>query len=428
MNDAPVNSVPGTQQIEANTSAAIAGLSIADADAGSGTLTTTLSVLHGTLTVASAGGAAVAGSGTASVTLTGTLAQINTTLARREQRGLSGRARRIRRRHADGHDQRWRQFRCRRRRSDTDQVAINLTTWLIGTPGDDSYAALPGNERIDAGYGNDTVTFGFTLVDATVTYAGNKVIIDGPTGSHTVLTGFEKYVFTDGTVDNADGNRLVDDLFYYSQNHDVWNAARRRRRSLHDVRLAGAARPERVLLDRDLSLGQSGRRGGGPQSAGALCVRRAGTKGACRRSPSIRAQYLAANPDVAAAQVDPLFHFLTVGAGEGRQPIRARLAGHRERLRLRLLPAEQSGRGGRAVSIRICTSRPPAGRKAAIRTPISTPRLSRDLHRRGGRRHQSARPLSSVRLAEGRDPSVDFDTNAYLAANPDVEGAAQSIR
>src|SRR5262249_15641998 len=47
VNDAPVNTVPGTQEIEANTSAAIAGLSVADVDAANGTITTTLSVAHG---------------------------------------------------------------------------------------------------------------------------------------------------------------------------------------------------------------------------------------------------------------------------------------------------------------------------------------------------------------------------------------------
>ena len=58
------------------------GLSISDADAGGATnVTTTLSVAHGTLTVASAGGASVSGSGTNSVTLTGSVAQINATLA-----------------------------------------------------------------------------------------------------------------------------------------------------------------------------------------------------------------------------------------------------------------------------------------------------------------------------------------------------------
>ena len=44
-------------------------------------MTTTLTVAHGTLTVASAGGATVSGSGTNSVTLTGSIAQINATLA-----------------------------------------------------------------------------------------------------------------------------------------------------------------------------------------------------------------------------------------------------------------------------------------------------------------------------------------------------------
>ena len=82
VNDAPVNHVPGTQSFQSNIDHAIAGLSVSDADAGGAlNLTTTLSVAHGTLTVASAGGAAVGGSGTGTVTLTGSLTQINTTLA-----------------------------------------------------------------------------------------------------------------------------------------------------------------------------------------------------------------------------------------------------------------------------------------------------------------------------------------------------------
>ena len=184
VNDAPVNALPATQEIEANTATAIAGLSVSDADAGAGTLTTTLSVTNGTLTVASAGGAAVAGSGTATVTLTGTLAQINATLAAAgnvvyrgahdffgtdtltittNDGGNSGAGGAL---------------------TDTDQVTINLNTHLIGTPNDDSFTALPGNERIDALGSIDTITFGFRLVDATVTYRGNKVIIDGPRQPH----------------------------------------------------------------------------------------------------------------------------------------------------------------------------------------------------------------------------------------------------
>ena len=50
--------------------------------------------------------------------------------------------------------------------TDSDQATIHVNTWLIGTPGDDSFTALPGNARIDALGGNDTITFDFRLVDA----------------------------------------------------------------------------------------------------------------------------------------------------------------------------------------------------------------------------------------------------------------------
>src|SRR4029453_12209927 len=55
------------------------------------------------------------------------------------------------------------------------------------------------------------------------TYQGNKLIIDSGS-SHTVLTGFQKYVFTDGTVDTNVGKPLADVLFYFSRYPDVWNA------------------------------------------------------------------------------------------------------------------------------------------------------------------------------------------------------------
>ncbi len=81
VNDAPVNSVPGARTVSEDTDLFISGLSISDADAGGANVTTTLSVAHGTLTVAAAGGATVSGSGTDTVTLSGTVSQINATLA-----------------------------------------------------------------------------------------------------------------------------------------------------------------------------------------------------------------------------------------------------------------------------------------------------------------------------------------------------------
>ncbi|BAV47442.1 Integrins alpha chain [Mesorhizobium loti] len=79
-NRAPVNTVPGAQTAVEDTSHAINGLSINDPDAGTGILTTTLSVSHGSLVVAAAAGATVSGSGSQSVTITGTVSQINATL------------------------------------------------------------------------------------------------------------------------------------------------------------------------------------------------------------------------------------------------------------------------------------------------------------------------------------------------------------
>ena len=80
INDAPVNTVPAAQSTNEDTAKAITGLSISDVDAGTGNMTVTLNVAHGTLAV-SGGTATIAGSGTGTVTLTGTAAQINATLA-----------------------------------------------------------------------------------------------------------------------------------------------------------------------------------------------------------------------------------------------------------------------------------------------------------------------------------------------------------
>ena len=230
LNDAPVNTVPGTQVLDVNHKLAIAGLAVADLDAGSAAITTTLSVAHGTLTVDALGGVEVAGSGTSTVTLTGSVAQINAALAAAGNvvyapaQGFFGPDALTMTTNDNGHSGNAGPL------GDTDVVKINVNNVdhpdapVIGTPGNDSFTALPGNERIDALTGVDTVTFDFRLVDAAVTYEGNKIVIDGPGGSHTVLTGVERFVFTDGTVDNHDGDGLVDDLFYYAQNHDVWTA------------------------------------------------------------------------------------------------------------------------------------------------------------------------------------------------------------
>jgi hypothetical protein len=78
VNDAPVNTVPGPLNAQNGLDAAIIGLAVSDVDAVS--LTTSLHVDHGTLSVAAVGGATVIGSGTGTVTLSGSVAQIDAAL------------------------------------------------------------------------------------------------------------------------------------------------------------------------------------------------------------------------------------------------------------------------------------------------------------------------------------------------------------
>jgi hypothetical protein len=190
---------------------------------------------------------------------------------------------------------------------------------LVGTPGNDSFTALPGNERIDALGGIDAVTFGFKLVDAMISFVGNQVIVDGPSGSHTILTGFEVYNFTDGTVNNADGDPLVDDLFYYSRSHDVWTAHADADAHYHSFGWHEGRDPDAFFSTSTyLSLNPGVR-------AAAIDPLVQFDQGGWRSSdPSIAFDvnaYLNANPDVRAAGVDPLAHFLANGAQEGRSPI-----------------------------------------------------------------------------------------------------------
>jgi len=301
--------------------------------------------------------------------------------------------------------------------TDVDEQQVNLT----GTPDDDSFTALSGNERIDALGGIDTITFGFRLVDATVTYSGNQVIIDGPS-SHTVLTGFEAYVFTDGTVNNNDGSWLIDDLYYYSQYHDVWNA-----QVEADVHFNlwgwGEFRNPNAFFDTNLylSIYQD------VKTAGVNPLTEFDTSGWMNhRIPSFNFdpdRYLIDNPDVAAAHIDPLEHFLHYGAGEGRQPA---------------APTELIAPNGfdyvyylqhnpdvAAAHVDPFEHFQSNGWKEG-RDPNALFDTSGYLATHADVAAANVNPLDHYHNSgwtEGRDPSIGFDTTSYLAAYPDVTAA-----
>jgi autotransporter-associated beta strand protein/VCBS repeat-containing protein len=385
VNDAPVNTLPAVINVLKDIDLTIAGLSIADADAGTGTLTTRLSVAHGTLTITSAGSNTVSGNGTAIVTLTGTLDAINATLAAasnvvyRAVAGFLGEDGLTITTADNGNTGAGGTL------SDSDTVAIKVVDPMPvtnGSPFDDTFMAADGPTQFNGGTGVDTIAFNFKLTDAAISWSGNRVIID-TASSHTVLTGFEKYVFTDGTVDNC-GNPSVDDLFYYSSYHDVWNARvdaddHYNTHGWQEVRDPNAFFSTGIYLSANPDV----------KSAGINPLAHFGQNGWHEgRVPSLTfdpGAYLAANPDVAAALVDPLAHFLQIGGQEGRQPI---------------TPARLIAVNGFDY-----------GYYLQHNPDVAAARVDPFWH------------FMTVGWQEGRDPNALFDTRGYLATYTDVKAA-----
>jgi hypothetical protein len=289
------------------------------------------------------------------------------------------------------------------------------------TPGDDSFTAPAGDVVVHGLGGVDTIAFGFRLVDATVSYVGNTIVIDSQ-ASHTVTTGFERFVFTDGTVDNADGNRLVDDLFYYSRNHDVWNAHA-------DADFHYGTTGWKEGRDPDAFFDTSIYLSANPDVAasGVNPLTHYDTIGWQQgRVPSLAFDgraYLDANPDVAAAGMDPLFHFLVAGASEGRQPI---------------APAELATANGFDFVYYLANN--PDVAAAGVdpfwhfqnigwhegRNPNAWFDTAGYLAAYTDVAAAHVNPLDHYNMFgwhEGRDPSLAFDTQSYLTANPDVAAA-----
>ena len=171
VNDAPVNTVRGAIYTSENIDHAIAGLSVNDPDAAS--LTTTLHVDHGTLTVATLGGATVDGSGTDTVTLTGSVAQINAALAAnnviyRSVAGFAGTdVLTVLTHDADGPGD--------GPLSDTDTVAIHVETVSDFS---DTFYSDPLANSFDGGAGSDTVSYAGSSRDVIIDLGG-QITWDG---------------------------------------------------------------------------------------------------------------------------------------------------------------------------------------------------------------------------------------------------------
>ena len=81
VNDAPVNTVPGSITVTEDVATALTGISVADVDSGASSLQMSFSVGSGTLAATSGGGVTVSGSGSGTVTLAGTVTNLNSFIA-----------------------------------------------------------------------------------------------------------------------------------------------------------------------------------------------------------------------------------------------------------------------------------------------------------------------------------------------------------
>jgi hypothetical protein len=300
----------------------------------------------------------------------------------------------------------------------TQSLTVTPPTVVFAGGGqDDSFTAQPGSERIDAFGGNDTITFNFKLTEATISFVGNKVIVDGP-NSHTELTGFEVYKFTDGTVNDNDGDPLVDDLYYYSHNHDVWDAhvdadAHYHQYGWHEERDPSAffSTAFYLALNQDVKAAGIDPLGHFDQF---------GWKEGREPSPNFDASaYLARNPDVVKVGLDPLAHFLQYGAAEGRQPFALSLVASNgfdpvyylqhnpDVLAAELDPKQHYDQFGWHEG----------------RNPNAVFDTSGYLATYTDVQAAGVNPLDhydQFGWHEGRDPSVNFDTTEYLSHYPDV--------
>ncbi|WP_407531067.1 M10 family metallopeptidase C-terminal domain-containing protein [Methylobacterium oryzisoli] len=205
-----------------------------------------------------------------------------------------------------------------RQNPDVDAAGINPLLHYLLTGYDEGRQAPASGSMTSS----DVATFHFRFADAMVSYdAAGQVSIDGPDGSHAVLAPGQVgvYRFQDGIIDttHVGARELVDDLYYYAQNKDVWTAGLDAAAHYYasgwiegrdpnayfdtsgylaayeDVAAAGL----NPLVHYDASGWKEGR-----DPSGSFDTR----------------HYLSQNPDVAAANLDPLLHFLISGQNEGR--------------------------------------------------------------------------------------------------------------
>ncbi|MBX9931126.1 MAG: 5'-nucleotidase C-terminal domain-containing protein [Methylobacterium sp.] len=263
---------------------------------------------------------------------------------------------------------------------------------IVNSAGDD---ILMGGGNANGSPGTDTLVLSGPFSAYSVGQIGSATVLSGPEGRD-LISGFERYTFSDRTIVTGDGAPLVDDLYYLANNRDVFAAGT-------DADTHYAANGAREGRDPNAFFSTSGYLAANPdvRAAGANPLAHYDTFGWREgRDPGVNfdnERYLAANADVRAANVDPLAHFLNVGQAEGRSAFEQ--VGRRADLqRADGFDAQYYLLANKDVAV------------AATASGQDTFAFARQHYDRSG-------------IREGRDPNAIFDTDGYLAAYRDVAAA-----
>ena len=305
---------------------------------------------------------------------------------------------------------------------------------LNGGAGDDIVYNSAGDDILTGGAGpggatqSDTLIFATKLADAQVWQEGNFTIVSGPEGRD-AINGFERIQFSDVTIDLADGNRLVDDLFYLARNKDVLAAGQ-------DADAHYAAYGASEGRDPNAFFSTKGYLATYTDVAQAkqnplTHYDTYGWKEGRDPSAGFDTQfYLARNSDVKAAGIDPLTHYIEYGQAEGRAIFDA--VGFTANIKGGFDPefyllanadvAQAATVAGGDIFAFASQHYDTYGWKEG-RDPNAVFDTKGYLAAYGDVAAAGVNPLNhydTYGWKEGRDPARDFDTSTYLAVNSDV--------
>ena len=266
---------------------------------------------------------------------------------------------------------------------------------LTGGAGNDTLDGRAGDDVLDGGNGLDKAVFGYALSEATVSLAASGLlVVSGPDGQDTVR-GIEQFQFSDRMIDTADGNPLVDDLYYLLTNRDVLAAGQ-------DADAHYAAYGAAEGRDPNAFFSTKGYLGVNADvvKSGAEALTQYQQSGFKEgRDPGARFDnefYLARHTDVRDAGLNPLEHYLQYGQAEGRAIFDA---------------------VGKAADIK-------AGFDAEFYLLANADVLQVAQSTGASDTFAFARQhFDTDGWKEGRDPNAVFDTKGYLAAYGDVAAA-----